>query len=282
MKRLLLGLLCLCLSFALLAAGPSEVRKRAEASLLVSGSIVVATDGSVSDYAIDQPDQLPSGVVELIQKTSASWHFAPVLVDGKPTSAKAKMSLRVIAKALDDGNYAISIRSAYFGGDEAPGTTISEEHMSIPVYPKDAAGDGVSGTVYLGLLINRQGKVEKVAAEQVNLNVVDNDAGMNRWRRLLADAAISAARQWTFKLPTSGPHAHDDHWGARIPANFVLAGKGDPLSAKYGKWSVYIPGPVQSIPWFESGSQIDMDAIPDGQLAQVGNGLQLLTPVGGS
>jgi hypothetical protein len=40
-------LFCLLLSGVALAAGPNEVRKRVQASMLVTGSIIVAPDGSV-------------------------------------------------------------------------------------------------------------------------------------------------------------------------------------------------------------------------------------------
>ena len=115
MKRLLLGLLCILLSGVVLATAEEDVAKRAEASMLVTGSIVVAPDGSVQSYAVDHPEKLPSVVAGLVGKDLSRWRFAPVLLDGKPVAAKAPMSMRVVASKRDDGNYNIGIRSAYFG-----------------------------------------------------------------------------------------------------------------------------------------------------------------------
>lgn len=284
MRRLLLGLLCLCLSSVVWAAGPNAVRKRAEASLLVSGSIVVAADGSVSDCAIDQPDKLPAGVVDLVKKASASWRFEPVLVDGKPGIAKAKMNLRVVAKKQDGDNYAVSIRSAHFGDDDQPRALSYKNQSVFPKYPPDAIRNRVTGTVYLALRINPQGQVTDVEAEQVNLDVVANDAGMDRWRHMLADASREAAKQWTFNTPTSGRYAHADHWVARVPVSFTLSSVAHPPAHEYGKWDVYIPGPIQSIPWLDQkrNAPLGVDALPDGQLAQVGDELHLITPLAGS
>jgi len=284
MRRLLLGLLCLCLSSAVLAYGPNAVRKRVEASLLVSGSIVVATDGSVSDCAIDQPDKLPPGVIDLVKKTSVSWKFEPVLIDGRPSIAKATMNLRVVAKKQDGEAYAISIRSAHFGEDDRPKALSNKKRFVFPKYPIDAIRNRVAGTVYLALLINAQGQVADVEAEQVNLNVVLSDAGMDHWRRILADAAREAAKQWTFNTPTSGPYAHADHWVVRAPVNFSLDDVAHPASNGYGKWDVYIPGPMQSVPWLDQkrNAPLGVDALPAGELAQVGDELHLISPLAGS
>lgn len=54
MRRRLIGLFCALLSGAALAAGPGGVRKRIQASMLLTGTIVVAPDGSVRSYLIDK------------------------------------------------------------------------------------------------------------------------------------------------------------------------------------------------------------------------------------
>ena len=285
MKRLLLGLFCLGLSGAVLAAGPNAVRKRAEGSMLVTGSIVVAADGKVRDYVIDQPDKLPPFLIGLVKQAAAGWQFEPVLVDGKPVNAKARMSLRFVAKRTDDDKFAVTLRGAHFGEDYVPGTVISyKDRSTLPHYPEEAAQAHVMGTVYLVVRVNRQGQVDAVDAEQVNLGTADSDAGMNHWRRMLTDASIKAVRQWTFNPPNSGPGVQADHWVARVPVNFSLSDRGNPSSDTYGKWDVYIPGPVQPIAWLDSKqvAPASADAIPDGELAQVGNELHLLTPLGGA
>lgn len=148
MKRLLLGLFCVLLSGATLAAGPNAVRKRAQASMLVTGSVEVAPDGSVRGYAIDQPDQLPPVVVDLIRKNVPTWTFVPVLVDGRPVAAKAKMSLRMVAKRIDDQHESIGITGAQFGQKDADAAEdISYKNHPSPQYPGLSLRAHVSGTV---------------------------------------------------------------------------------------------------------------------------------------
>ena len=62
MKRLLLLLLLGgWLAGTAQADGQRSAAAQAEASMLVTATIVVATDGSVSGYAVDHPEKLPAG-----------------------------------------------------------------------------------------------------------------------------------------------------------------------------------------------------------------------------
>lgn len=284
MKRWLLGLLCVLLSGAALAAGPTEVRKRIQASMLLTGSIVVAPDGSVRSYAIDKAEKLPSAVSELIANSIPHWKFEPTLLDGKPVAAKAKMSLRLVAKPVGDDNYSISISGTQFGQD-APGESISYKDRVAPTYPYQAVQARVSGTVYLVLRVGRQGRVQEAEAEQVNLAVVANDLELERWRKVLARSALMAARKWTFNLPRSGEHMNDEYWIAWVPVTYSLRVFGERPVYEYGKWEAYVPGPRQLVPWIDdprllSGS---VDALPEGGIHLLGrDGLRLITPLGGA
>ncbi len=285
MKRLLLALLCVFLSGAVLAAGPAAVRKRVQASMLVTGTIDVALDGSVQGYVVDQSDKLPAPVVALIEKGERTWKFEPVLQDGKPVLAKAKMSLRIVAKPVADKDYSLSIAGAQFGTN-APGETVSYKQTYQPIYPRSAVDARVSGTVYLLLLVGPQGQVENIATEQVNLGVVGSDMELNHWRRVLADAAMSAIKRTTFNLPTVGEQVAAGHWLARIPASFELHERGQrSVEPEYGTWVVYVPGPRQRVPWLDSShapSGNDVDALAAGKIQLVGVGLHLITPLGGT
>jgi hypothetical protein len=286
MKRLLLGSLCLMLSCAALAAGPSEVRKQTQASMLVTGVIEVTPAGTIKSYAIDHQDKLPAPVVDLLQKNIPTWEFKPVLVDGAPVAAHAKMSLRVVAKRVDDQHDSIGIEGAHFGDNgEIPGQTVSRKTMEQPGYPELEVRSRVTGTVYVLLKIGRDGTVADAAAEQVNLGVYASDHDMNLFRKDLANATLRALRHWTFNPPTSGKHAADPYWFARVPVNFNIATNGVPAAhAEYGKWESYIPGPREIIPWAEKSRLISAspDAAPAGGIYQIDQGLELKTPLAGA
>ncbi|OOG48967.1 hypothetical protein B0E52_01925 [Rhodanobacter sp. C06] len=281
MKRWLSGLLCLVLSGVALAAGPAAVRKRVQASMRVNGTIEVAPDGSVKQYALDQPEKLPDAVKELLTKSIPAWRFKPVELDGKPVTAKAAMNLRVVASPLDGDKYNLGVAGAWFGDQGGATTqTISYKSQKRPGYPMVAAHNRVSGTVYVLLKVGRDGKVADAEAEQVDLRVIASDSELELWRQALRAAALSALKQDTFNLPTAGPEVNNPYWIARIPVTFQMNGA---QPTEYGQWQAYVPGPVHEPEWAGkhklAGSP---DAIPEGGALLADQALHLLTSLGGT
>lgn len=281
MKRLSWFLICLILPSIALAANEYQVAKRVEASMVVTGSIELALDGSVHAYTLDQQNKLPSAVVALVGKTVQGWKFQPVLFNGSPVLAKAAMSLRVVAKKLDGDKYALSVSGASFG-KETSGDSIAWKDKVAPRYPQAALDNYVSGTVYLDALVDRQGRVEKVGVEQVDLRNIASDPQMRAWRNVLGRAALSAVSKWTFSVPASSEYADAANRVVRIPVNFVLNYTGSPKHG-YGDWDGYVPGPIENISWAQphAPSYGSADAIPDGGLAfQDDRRFVLLNPPG--
>lgn len=279
MKRIAAVAISLGLAGAACAGSLSEVRKRVEASLLVTGTIDIAADGSVRSYTLDKQDKLPPVVVDLVHKAAATWRFKPV--DGSPADVIAKMNLRVVAKPVGDDNFAISISGANFG-ENTPGEQPSVDRRKQPTYPASAVASRVSGTVYVLVRIDHSGHVADASVEQVNLTVVDTDIQMKKWRKVLGDASLDAARDWTFHIPTTGKHVDDAFWVARVPVSYTING-GAPRS-RDGGWTAYVPGPRQMAPWSNqhgdaSQDQGAADALPDDSIALVGTGPVLTTPL---
>jgi hypothetical protein len=283
MKRWIVGTLCIALAVTALAESPYSVRKRAEGSMLVTGWIDVAADGSVHDYTLDRSDKIPAVVLDLIQKNVPGWKFK---VDGNPNVIeRAKMSLRLVTRRVDDTHDSIALVGATFGDSgNSQGEYVSGKVRKPPFYPQSAIAARVDGTVYLYVRVGRDGQVENVAAEQVNLGEYGSDSQMREYRNILADAALKAARQWTFNTPTAGKHVGDPYWDVRVPVQFHLNVIGAPKEDPYGKWQVYIPGPHETIPWLKSDLPItpSSDAIPEGSISQINQDLQLLTSLEGA
>jgi len=275
--RFYAGISLLLCSFLVLA-GPGSVRKQVESSMLVTGTVHIEPDGSVSQYVLDQSAKLPEGVVKLVGSEVPKWQFAPIVENGVPVKAKAKMSLRIVASKLDAERFALTIRGADFGGDDTPGASLSQKKMAPPEYPASAWGAGISGTVYLVMRVGRQGTVEDVIAEQVNLTVVGTETEMTRGRNLLAKAALRVAKSWTFNIPIKGKQAEAEFWSARVAVNFMFDDQREP---RYGEWAAYIPGPSQRIPWMleDLNPTLSPDARLAGGVYQIGNGPRLLTPL---
>lgn len=259
------------------AAGPAAVRKQIESSLLVKGTIDITAEGRVVEYALEGKDALADSVIELIDSAVPHWRFEPVELRNGTTRARASMSVRLVAKKLDDDSYMVALRGAQFGND-APGESPAGKDMRPPAYPQNAVRAGVGGTVYTVLRVGRDGRVEEAIAEQVNLRVVASEAAMEQWRRTLAKAALQTARRWTFDPPTKGEEVDAPYWSVRVPVDFVAPGTKEP---KASQWHAYIPGPRERIPWKTDEGDAGADALAAGGVYPVGRGPRLLTALGG-
>ncbi|HEU4670410.1 MAG TPA: energy transducer TonB [Dyella sp.] len=271
-----------CLVSALAAAPAAQ---RPEASMLVLGSLTVDTDGHVVGHELEDAGHLPAPVVDLIDRSVARWRFQPVLRDGHAVRARSRMSLRVVAHPTGKDDYVLSIRGVHFG-DGKDGDRIS---MRAPTYPPEAIGARVSGTVYLAVEIDAHGQVADVAAEQVNLRSRGNRWQMERYRKVLSQSAERAARGWQFRPLPAGQAPAMRY--AVVPVNYTLRVFGGPRLPDGGpeRWDVYMPGPMQAIPWFDATRMVSnlsgsLDALPDGgvYMANPAGGLHLLSKLGGA
>lgn len=257
--------------------------------MLVTGHVLIEPDGGVSGWEIDQREKLPAAVIELVERSASAWRFEPVMVDGKARNARARMSLRVVARRVegDNDNYRITIRGGHFGeeamtAEERKTLALADRvqgiEMKPPTYPRSAWQAGVHGTVYLVLKINREGAVDDVVSEQVNLKVIGSEQQMKSMRGALERSAMSAARTWKFRIPTAGEQAEGPYWSVRVPVDYKFE---DDNAPGYGQWEAYVPGPRQEkMPWHMEdleGFDIPPDALIAGQVYQVGDGLKLLT-----
>jgi hypothetical protein len=278
-KQWLMGLAAFAVTGLALAAGPGAARKHAEASMLVTGEIAVAQDGSVTGYTIDRQEKIPPEVVGLIGRAAPKWHFQPVMQEGHAVAAKAHMNIRLVARheSDDSDTYVIHIASATFGDYGAGGESMTYAQRTPPSYPRDAVAAGVQGTVYLLLRVGRDGKVADAAVEQVNLGVAGSAREMKIWRDVLANPALRVAKGWTFNLPTKGLHVNDPEYVTRVPVMFRL-NRNERPDDLYGTWLAYVPGPKEPIAWAKNDDS-SADALPDNGLYLVNSGLKLTTPL---
>jgi len=279
-----LGIVLLLISQAAFAGGPGAVRKQVESSMLLTGKIQVDAQGRVTAHSLDDADKVPAGVMALIDKAVPSWTFEPMLLDGKPVKVATDMRIRVVAHKLDADQYEVAIRSATFGeGAGDPKESLQAVDMAAPDYPMVAARAGTTGTVYLLVLVGRDGKVIDAIAEQTNLKFIDNENAMARWRRVFEKASTSQARKWTFAPPTQGKSAGEESWVARVPVVFSFD-RPSKATPAYGRWESYVPGPRQRSPWGhdEEGIGFSPDTLAPGQVYLAGSGLKLLTALSGT
>ncbi|GAB3745712.1 energy transducer TonB [Lysobacter olei] len=267
---------------ALATGGIAAVRKQAVASMVVTGEVRIDERGQVVSHQVDEADKVPSGVVGLLAKAVPQWRFEPVVVDGQPRQARSKMRVRVVARQLENGDYAIAFQDADFpGGSPQPGTVPSAKKMVQPRYPAGALRNGASAAVFVVLKVGPDGRVEDAVAEQVNLPLVAHERVMEDYRKMFGDAGVRAALASTFNPPTAGEGVGKSIT-VRVPYVFQVNG-GKPVDVPYGQWASYVPGPFRPAPWRvgELGSSPDLMATNGGPEPMSGApGLRLLTPLG--
>lgn len=261
------------------ATAQASTTRDLESSAVVNGSIVVAKDGSVQSAVIDHPEKYGQPIADMVQKTAMQWRFHPVLVDGQPVLAKSSMHARVVVKKTDDGNYTVRVKGASFGDYDANATDElrDDPHLrKAPKYPQLAVRYRVQGTVYLSLHVDRSGHVTEAVARQVNLENIGDNHTLEQYRKLLAKASIDAAREWTFRIPTTGPLAAHDSWTANVPINYTLNEFG--VTPGNHVWETYLPGPYTPAPWVDQPDTNAVDAIADNNVHTEGVGPALLNP----
>lgn len=273
-----IGLALLAFAGFAMASGTAEVRKQVEASMLLTGTIDIEPDGSVAGYDIVDADKVPDYVLANVAKQVPHWRFEPVLVDGRAVRARSPMNIRMLAMPAGD-DMLVSIASASFGEYDPEATDrVTSVSLRPPRYPLNVLQLGGQGDVYLLVKVGRDGNVLDVAAEQVNLRVIGNPRQMESMRESLANAAIRAARSWTFRPPSAGDGIDEPHWVVRVPVDFSVRDQRQP---GYGAWQGYVPGPRQRPDWITEDDGGN-DALVAGGVYPVGatGGIRLLTPLG--
>src|SRR5690606_41660721 len=148
-----------------------------------------------SAHHIDRRPDLPGFVVDLVDRAASVWRFEPLLVDGEPVPARARMNLRVVARPAGD-NYEVSIANGSFGEYSDTATdhvTRRQDRFKPPRYPEEMPRRGAAGTVYRLAKGCREGSGEAAIAERVNLRGDGRGPGREARRRAVAQRAGKSA-----------------------------------------------------------------------------------------
>lgn len=269
-------------SYAAFAQNAWQYSKRIERSMVVTGTIEINPDGSVHDYALDQPDKLLPQIVEVIGKVIPTWKFQPIPVNGKPSLLKGEMSIRVVADKMEGDRYAVGVRGVSFSKSRSK-DAITYKTNPAPTYPREGLNGGVGGTAYIAAMLDRSGHVEKAAVLQIDLHAFGPEPVMARLRKDFGEASVKAIKQWTFNIPAARQQSGQDHWVVRIPINYQVYYDNVKPQREYGHWDAYAPGPIEHVAWLESDGARQTgspDAIPDDLAFQDDRRFVLLNPPG--
>lgn len=194
-------------------------KSRMEMSMLLEGEIQVSSHGEVTNYHIKDADKVPPAALDFVNASVESWAFEPPMMDGQSVALLNKMRVLVVAQEQVDGSFVLRIQSAAFSpaNDVDTGYEVATVDMTAPRYPKDAARVGAGARVFLVLKIGRDGRVEDVFAEQIN--IITSSMTMSTDRNLYGAferASVETARGWKFTPPHRGEQAEADYWTLRV------------------------------------------------------------------
>lgn len=279
MKRIAISLLFAgCLLFAGSSVGDVA---QGDLSLLVDGTIIVASDGSVASYTLKQREKLPATVVDLIQKTVPAWHFRRVVDSPAEQEIKKRMSLRVMARPDGGGGYAAKVSDAYFY-DVVTRNPLDDEKLTQPEYPARALRYMASAMVYVLVRIDDAGHVTHATTQQVNVYADASGGELAGLQVLFAKAGLASVVRSPFPAassPLAGGGGTGEHARfVRVPVAFD-AGKGLPKDLDYGQWMPYRPGQSQSISWAKAAHGTSTaDTVGERSMLS-GGALMLSTPL---
>jgi hypothetical protein len=266
------------------AQNAREVQQTAEASMTLAGTIDMGAEGQVTGFALAHADKVPADLAAFVTGQVQAWRFEPVRVDGVAVASQTPVILRLVQQPDPNSDGAlVRITGASFAKYDPKDTSrVTFISRAAPNYPKDVYAMRGRGDVLMLIKVARDGSVADVFTEQVNLRVVGKERQMRAMRDSLARASESAARNWTFRPPSTGAAKDAESWNVRVPVSYSM---GEPRMERYGAWEAYIPGPRERAPF--SKARTDANAAPDlladGGLymADLDDGPRLLTPLGG-
>lgn len=225
-------------------AGTAEIdalRKQVVGSMRLTGTLAVGPAGAVTGYAIDHSEKVPPEVLRHVARYVPRWRVVKSGAEGNK-----RFAVRVMATPRGDGNFALSLVGASITQKQSPEEdVVARGRLKIPDYPRSLARIGVSGTVYVVVKVGRDGGVQDLVIEQVNLNFVGSSAEVARARADFAGHSAAAARQWKFRVPKTAHYADQPYLMVRVPVDYKIKG----LAAAYAEWEYYVPGPRRSAPW---------------------------------
>ena len=216
-----------------------RMRNQIVGSMRLTGTLAVTEGGTISGYVIDHSEKVPAEVLQHVVRFLPRWR-----VMGTETAGNKRFSVRVMATPRGDGYFALSLVGASINEKQHPDeAVVADGRLRKPDYPRALGRIGVSGTVYAAAKIGREGEVQDLVIEQVNLNFIGSPAEVAKARADFAAHTAAAVRQWRFRVPKAGPYLDQPYLVVRVPVDYVAKRRA------YAEWEYYVPGPRRALPW---------------------------------
>lgn len=183
--------------------------------LSAEGDLYISADGSVLDYKLQSKNLSPE-IAVLVDKKIRGWRFEPIIVDGKPVTAKTRLDLSLNATPVP-GGYQLRIAGVGFGNPVR-----KPLGLKPPTYPIPANRAGVEADVVLLLTLNGNGRVVKSDVERTSLSGKGPQRVVTQWADMFEKSAQDAVRHWRFELTEQVDGKAASKSRVRIPVIYRL------------------------------------------------------------
>lgn len=135
----------------------------------VDGWIEVGPDGRVAGY--EAITTLGEPLASRLRSMVEAFRFEPVLVDGRPVLARARMRLALVASELPDRSLRVAVENVTFpdpDGTERPADApvLTVARRTAVRYPEAVAGTGLCARVLVAVQANPDGSLREVGVRQ--------------------------------------------------------------------------------------------------------------------
>lgn len=265
------------------AAAPLE----SVVTMRLDGSITVDERGQVSEFHLDTP--VVPVISTALGRIVPQWQFKPVLVDGKPHSARAKVRMILAAQKVGE-TYQARIDNAVFrdsfdasaNANESP-ALITAKRMPPPAYPFGALQAGISGRVLLAVKVRADGRADKVMPVQTLLfDVKGRELVLRAAIKQFEQAAVNATRSWRFNVAPRNTPRTDADMTVMVPVQYIV---GSAQLDAPGTWHTVIRGPKRKAQWLGEAPGLQRIGASDAsgtELIPATSVVQLATEVAGA
>lgn len=254
----------------------------------VDSEIKIDPSGALVDYRSETP--LPENVRANLEKQVRGWRFEPVLVQGQPVTARARMRITLAARDIGNEQYAVSVDNVTFPANDqavmpdapAPVTSIQSRKMGAPAYPRELAMAGVSSMVLVYLRLSPEGRVLEAVPVQTSLfNAKGSKQTLAKGVTLFERASVRAARDWQFEVKLHGQNPSARDLTVSIPIEYYAPNHRE---TRPGQWRTEVRGERREAAWLRGDAQAQRIGVSDltsGELLPLASAVRLTTEVKG-
>ena len=254
-------------SLLLALAGTAHAADTARFTAGVEGRLTIGPEGQVVDVQLRDAEWMGEAVVEGYLQKIREWRFEPVIEDGKAVNASGEMRLRLAALRNDaDKTAHFAIEQAWFP-DPEQSRELPEGMKRQPVYPADAARNGIGAMVIVVASVDDEGVPQDVAVDYLHLTGRNPGSHDRRFAGQFAKVTEAAARHWRLE-------GADARGLVRIPVKYTPPAFSPPRAG----WERVYPVALETPDWLadaRAGEARVLDLAANGTLASTK--LRLLT-----